>query len=240
MSGAVVIMTCDLYSPFWAGMYHYMRLHWDAAIDWPIYFCTEEMAPPDQSFHHLAVGKGPFHERHIRILKALEKYDHIFFMLEEYWPIKLMTKEMFDGLYGMFVKNNWDCLHIDSVRPDIYKLKPTEHTFLDRRIWQFQNDSDWFFNQQAAFWKRDLMLKCVVPPTISEVEARSSITVELTCDAYMRQKYPDSKVMLYHYYWYPRGGVVNHGNISEYGRELGFQMNIDNWCKANEKPQLLG
>lgn len=217
-----------------------MRQHWDSSITWPIYFCSETLAPSDQSFRQLLVGTGPFHERKRRILRTLKEYDHIFFMLEEYWPTLPMTKQMFDGLYQMMLQHDWDCLHVDTVRPDLYKLIPTDHVLLNRRIWQFDSNSNWFFNQQAAFWKRDFLFKCVVPPATSEVEEKSSITVEIACDLYMRREYPDAKVMLYHYWWYPRGGVVCHGKITPAGEELTAQMNIDNWCEANKKPQFSG
>ena len=232
MDGAVAILTCDKYSPFWEGMYYYMDKYWDYSIPWPIYFCNETLAVPHHPhIKHLPLGPGPYHERQLRMVSQLQNYKYIFYLQEEFWPYDRMTREMFMGLFQLIEQNNWDCLHLYGHQPEHYILEPTDVFFKNRRIMRFSNKSNWFFSQQARFWKRELLQKCIVPPLVSEEKISSSISVEVECDKYMRQNFPDSKVMLYHYWWYPIAGVAWRGKMSAVGQEMQYKMMVDKSMK---------
>lgn len=233
--GVVLIMSCDRYQPFWNGLYHYMQKHWDKSINWPIYFCSEEVPfkTSDPNWHSLCLGKCSYNELQQRALNYLVDYEYIFFMLEDFWPSRPMTSSMFYGLFDLMKCNDWDCLHIDTMRPELYKVIPTSFTYENQRVLQFSNQSDWFFNQQAGFWKRKLLSECKIDPTIPEHMVSTTLSFEMGCDRYLKEKHPEAKIMLYHYWWYPRAGVSWRGEFSLIGKEMDVQMHIDNWCEQN-------
>lgn len=230
--GAVLIMSCDRYQPFWDGLYHYMEKFWDYSIPWPIYFCTEDrkFEVHNPKWKNIRLGKAPFHILQRRALDILAEFDTLFFMLEDFWPSRPMTSSMFLGLYDLMKENQWDCLHIDSMRPDYYKVMPTPYVFQGQKILQLTNDSDWFFNQQAGFWKRELLMDCCIEPKIYEDQVSTTLSFEKGCDEYLKTKHPDAKIMLHHYWWYPRAGVSWRGQLSLIGQEMEAHMNIDKWC----------
>ncbi len=230
--GVVLIMTCDKYSQYWSSLYHYMKQLWDYDIPWQICLCTEDYRPiiNDPKWSCLNVGKGSFHERQKKALEHFKDYKYIFFMLEDFWPTRPMTYEMFSGLFSKMVEHDWDCLHIDTMRPELYKVETSDVSFAGKKFLKMCNDGEWLYNQQAAFWKRDLLYDCTIAGEIPEEAVMTTLSFEQCCDRYMRKNFPQAKVMLYHYWWYPRSGVVWRGELSLIGKEMDVHMHIDNYC----------
>lgn len=225
MSIAVIVQTCDRYEPYWAGFLHFMERHWDPSIGARIYLCNEEKdAILPRWCSQIKTGQGTFVENLKASLNAVGE-EHIFLMLEDFWPIAPMGKNLFDALYGAFREMGLDALQISNYTP-YYMLKPTERRVEGRRLLEFEQDSDWLFNLQARFWRSEVLAGCLVEPEISEREVSSAITAEMASDRFVRET-TGLKAALFHYLWYPLSGVAYRGEMTEMGKHLQNILEID-------------
>ena len=103
----------------------------------------------------------------------------------------------------------------------------SNYYFENQKIIKFKENSDWIFNFQSRFWKKDLFEKCLVYPKISEAECSSAISVEVECDKHAKKNGILKDVYLYHHFYYPIGGVSYRGNITKLGQEMQNNMCID-------------
>lgn len=227
MSVSVLIQTCDLYEPFWRGLWHFMERQWDFRIDAPVRMSNEEKkveTPPWCS--QILTGRGTFVENLRKTVESI-KEEHIFLMLEDFWPIAPMSKTLFDCLYDEFKRSRLDALQVSNFTP-YYTVKRTGEKVLGNELLEFQNGSEWIFNFQARFWRRESLLKFLVEPEISERKVGSAITAEIEADKKAREC-KDFRVRLYHYLWYPLSGVSYRGELTDFGRHLQNIVEIDNY-----------
>lgn len=225
MSLAVIVQTCDRYEPYWAGFLHFMERHWDHSIDAKIYLCNEEK---DTSLPNwctqIKTGSGTFVQNLKSSLDSVGE-EHVFLMLEDFWPIAPMKKRLFESLYEAFTGLDLDALQVSNYTP-YYKLRPTEKRVEGQRLLEFESDSEWLFNLQARFWKSEVLVRCLIEPEISEREVSSAITAEMASDSFVRDNF-GLKAALFHYLWYPLSGVAYRGEMTEMGRHLQNIVDID-------------
>ena len=234
MNGCVVIQTCDAYAKFWPGLIYSMNKYWDFDIPWPVYFCNEEV-PIDfgPNYKQILTGKGSCINNLKKILDSLKDFDYVFYMIEDFWPINPMKKEMFLSLFETFQSNNWDSLRVSTFEPTYYEVEPTHLFCENQRIFKMAKGSDWQFSQQAAFWKKDFFRDCLVEGESDSVH-KTSLPSEIACDLRLREKYPDAECYHYHYYWYPMSGTVWRGELTDIGKQIEVIMQIENVLKDME------
>lgn len=230
MSVCVLVQTCDRYEPYWRGFWHFMEKHWDFRIPAPIRMFNEEKRAktPDWCPQTL-VGSGTFVENLKKTLSLVEE-EHIFLMLEDFWPVAPMGRQMFDALYEEFVGRDLDALQVSNYAP-YYTLRSEGRRLLGKPILDFCPKSDWVFNFQARFWKREVLEKLLVEPAISERAVGSAITAEMASDKLARESF-DLKASLIHYLWYPLSGVAYRGEMTEFGSHLANILEIDSHVEA--------
>lgn len=228
MNCAVLVQTCDKYEKFWAGFFNFFEKQWDCNINCKIYFCNEEknIKLPD-GFTNIKNGPGSFVENLKKSIDQI-KEDEIFFLLEDFWLIAPISKKFFNELHAYFIKNNLDAFQIGPYTP-YYKLEKTKNKIKNRDVWKISRDSDWLFNFQARFWKKQVLRDCLVEPEISETKINSAIGVEISSNEIAKQKNID--VHFYHYFWYPIGGVAYRGNFTEIGDQMNNILKIDEMTK---------
>ena len=227
--GCVLIQSCDKYACFWHGFFHYFNIYWDKKIDWDIYLCNEEINVNFniQTIKQIKTGKGSSYKILKDSLDVLSEYENVFYMLEDFWMTNYMTKDLFDILFGIFKQNNCDSLRVCTYDPKYYKTKKTNIKLNNNWILEYEKNSDWLFSQQAGFWNREFMQKCLIEPDISDSQMSTSLPFEIACDKNIKNKLDHPKIFHYHYYWYPISGVAWRGQISEIGKEMIEGMNID-------------
>ena len=218
----IVIQTCDKYCEFWDSLFYYFKTNWDESIDLPIYFCNEEKdIQLPFNFKQIKTGDGTFVQNLKKILSEI-KEDNLFFMLEDYWPIAPIKRDHFYKLFDFFLKENLDSLQVGPYAP-YYKFEEIHRTDFIK----FKQDSEWLFNFQARFWKKNVLEKCLIEPSVSESEVSSAITVEYDCDKYVKEKF-NLKVYYHYYPWYPTfGGAVHRGILTEFGKQLDLFAKLD-------------
>lgn len=226
MQGAIVIQTCDAYQKYWDGFFHYMDKHWDQNINWPIYFCNEEV--DCSHYQQIKTGKGTYIERQKRILEQLSE-DYVFYLLEDFWPTCRLDGNLFDELFNLMLIHDMDALQISSCLP-YFSLEPTNIHCKNKRLLKFRQDSDWLYNQQARIWRKEMLYQTLIEPEISERQVSSSITAEIACDKHIKQFSP--QIYLYHHFWYPISGVLFRGQLSEIGKQMENDMKIDQWAET--------
>jgi len=218
MSVCALIQTCDHYSKFWPGFWRFMEKNWDFGIGVPIYFCNEESeAEVPEWCRRLKTGKGTFVQTLTQALDSIEE-EHVFFMLEDFWPISTMSNEMFGSLYRAFLDFDMDALQVSNYTP-YYSVEASEVEVMGQRLLKFDPTSEWVFNFQCRFWKRETLKRLLVEPSVSESEVRSAITVEIATDESVR-KGAGLRAFLFHYLWYPMSGVAYRGEFTEFGKNL--------------------
>jgi hypothetical protein len=221
MNCPVIVQTCDKYSRFWDGFFRFMSKHWDPSIDSEIYFCNEEAAVDlPLGFRHFPTGKGTFAQNLRKILEGLGE-EHVFYMLEDFWPIAPMGVDLFRDMHDLFLSEDLDALQISSYLP-YYSLEPLDTPLLFR----FDRTSEWIFNFQARFWKTESMLRNLTEPEVSESVVRSAITVEMASDKKARES-GGMSAMLCHRLWYPISGVSYRGEFTEVGTQMQNIVEID-------------
>jgi len=225
---AIIVQTCDKYAFCWDGFFHFMNKQWDFDIDVPIYFCNEEKdITLPKNYCQIKTGKNSFTKNLKFILESI-KEENVFYLLEDFWPIAPMKKNMFEELYAKFKKLNLAALQISNYTT-WYKLNKSEEKVLDQNILYFEKDSDWRFNLQARFWKKDILYSCLKEPRISEEKVSSAIVVEMEINEFIKEK--DLNFALFHYFWYPISGVAYRGNLTPFGKELHNICCIDKYVK---------
>jgi hypothetical protein len=226
MSASVLVLTCDRYRPYWDGFWHFMERHWDFGIDVPVYMCNES-ARADTApgwCRQVLTGGATFVENLKRALETVGS-DEVFLMLEDFWPIAPMKRELFWDLHGRFREGGWDALQVSNYTP-YYKVRGTEIGVAGRTLLEFERDSDWIFNFQARFWRSGALYDALVEPEVSERAVGSAITAEMASDRRVRER-GGMRACLYHYLWYPLSGVSYRGELTEYGRQLQNIVEID-------------
>lgn len=225
MNCAFVVQTCDKYERAWEGFLYFMKRHWDFNIEIPMFFCNEEKnIDLPKPFIQLKTGNGTFVQNLNNIIEKIDQ-EYIFYMQEDFWPTGPMKKDLFVQAFDVFSKNNFDALQISSFTP-WYKLKASNHVLDGQRLLQFLPESEWIFNFQARFWKKESFKKCLVEPKVSESIVSSAITVEMDSDEFARKNF-NLNCLLYHYLWYPLSGTLYRGKYTEIGEQMLNVINID-------------
>lgn len=236
MSCAFVVQTCDRYEFAWDGFFYYMKRNWDFEIEIPMFFCNEEKnIDLPKPFKQIKTGHGSFVQNLNNILNEI-KQENIFYMLEDFWPFAPMKKHLFDSAYDLFVQNDFDALQIGNYTP-WYELEKSNYYLLGQNLLKFSSNSDWIFNFQSRFWKKNIFQSCLLEPKISEKEVSSAITVEMASDEYARE-HLKLQCYLYHYFWYPLSGTVYRGEFTEFGKQLLNVVNIDKFVQDKFSLQL--
>lgn len=228
MDCAILIQTCDKYEKFWGGLFHFFEKQWDFEIECPIYFCNEikDINLPNW-IKQIKTGKGTF-VQNLSVALDLIPENNVFFVLEDDWPIAPMKKELFYEMYDHFIQNNLDAFQVGPYTP-YYKLENTNKKIKEQNIWKIKHESDWLFNLQARFWKKESFKNCLVEPEISEGKISSAITVEISSNTLAQKN--KINVDFYHYFWYPIAGVAAKGQLTEIGKEMQNIVNIDQLAK---------
>lgn len=225
MKVPTIVLTCDKYQPYWAGFFHFMERHWDKDIKSPIFFCNEEIDADVPGWcTQLKTGRGTFVENLKSSLRMVGS-DMAFLMLEDFWPIAPMRRELFESLAADFVDQELDALQISNYNP-LYSIRKSQRKVMGQNMMDFDPASEWVFNFQARFWRSDVLDSCLVEPEISEKTVGSAITVEMASDTFVRSS-KNLKVSLYHYLWYPLSGVAYRGQMTEFGKHLQNILEID-------------
>lgn len=230
MSVCIVILSCDRYEPYWRGLWNFMGKHWDFSIDAPIRLFNEgrEAKTPPWCRQTLT-GEQTFTGNLKRAIELTDE-DYIFLMLEDFWPIAPMNRETFDALRDEFLNTGMDALQVSNYTP-YYTLEGTGRSVKGREILKFVPGSEWIFNFQARFWRKESLLRFLTDGETSEREIGSAITVEIASDLAARQA-KDFLVGLYHYLWYPISGVSYRGNFTDFGRHLQNIVDIDDHVES--------
>jgi hypothetical protein len=229
MSCAVLIQTCDKYERFWGGFFHFMEKQWDFDIGCPMYFCNEEKKIDlPRGFTQIRTGSGSFVQN---LKSALDQIgqEHVFYMLEDFWPTAPMSLNRFGELYKCFLDKDMDALQVSTYTP-YYKLADEETSVFGTRLLRFEPDSEWIFNFQSRFWKKRSFYDCLREPKISESAVSSAITVEMESDEFARKEM-NLRVWLHHYFWYPITGVAYRGNLTEVGKQMQNVVDIEKFVE---------
>jgi len=218
MSTCVLIQTCDRYSHLWRGLWHFMEKQWDFSIEAPIYFASNSLKVRVPKWcKGISVGDRTFIEGLKESIRSIEE-DSIFLMLEDYWPIAPMTKNIFKSLRFEFEKSGVDALQVSNYSP-YYALRTSGRKVAERELMTFLPKSEWIFNFQARLWRKDSLEECLSEPKISEATVGSAITAEVASDEAARRK-EDFRASLVPYTWYPISGVSHRGRMSSFGEAL--------------------
>lgn len=224
MDVSVLVQTCDKYERYWQGFFYYMDLFWDKKINVPIYFCNEnkKVVTNNKNIINLNTGSGTFVEN---LKFALEKIEtkYVFYMLEDFWPIKNLESNLFKSLYGLVEENKIKSLQVSPITK-YYSLEKSPISLGETCLMKFKKSSDWIFNFQSRFWDKQVLLNSLCEPDISESVVSSAITVEQKINEKFNR---DVECYLYHHFWYPLSGVCYRGEFTELGKELNNNMLVD-------------
>jgi hypothetical protein len=226
MDVSVVVQTCDKYERFWAGFFYYMEKFWDKRIDCPLYFCNENKSINEKKFIQIKTGAGSFIDNLKFIINHIET-EYIFYMIEDFWPFATLEKKTFEDIFNFSIVNNVDAFQVSPILP-YYKLIETSTKINNQLLFKFHENSDWKFNFQTRFWKKDFLLNNLHKTKIPENLVNSTIGTEVESSKYMQK---NSNIYFYHLLWYPISGVSYRGNLTNLGKEMQNNMMIDLYVK---------
>lgn len=197
-------------------------------INVPIYFCNEnkKVVTNNKNVINLNTGQGTFVEN---LKFALEKIKtkYVFYMLEDFWPIRNFNEDLFKSLFEIIEKEKIKSLQISPITK-YYSLEKTSLSLNNLNLMKFKKTSEWIFNFQSRFWDKELLLNSLCEPDISESLVSSAITVE---DKINKTFNRDIDCYLYQHFWYPLSGVCYRGEFTELGKELNNNMLVDLYGK---------
>lgn len=222
MDVSLIVQTCDRYKEYWKGFFYYMEMFWDKDINCQKYFCTEHEDIFEKNWNLIKTGSGSFVENLNFILKNVES-DYVFYMLEDFWPIRGFDKFLFDEITKNILENDIKAFQVSSYVP-YYKLEKSNLKIKNQKILKFKTDSDWRFNFQSRFWKKEILLNNLKKPTVSEKKINSCIDVEIQSSKNLDK---NIEIYFYHYFWYPLSGVSYRGSFTKLGKELNNNMLVD-------------
>jgi len=213
----VIIQTCDKYKEFWAGWYLAWGRNWNWDLNWPIYFCNEELDLPfnDSRIQQIKSPKSAdasgFSTRLENILKQV-KTKYVLYIQDDMWLTNEVNYQTFkQGLYQMRY-NNWNCLRLHEKIWLNYTLDKTSHFVNGKRVLKMNSTSEWLFTHNAAIWNKDFLLESIEPnedPWTNEIKS----TVRIF------KKYTDPKIYHLNERWYYQPGASQNGVINPYMRE---------------------
>jgi hypothetical protein len=224
---SVVIQTCDKYNKFWDGFFYYFEKFWDKNIKAEIFFCNDyKKIKTPNNIRCITTNKDNFVDG-LRCILSQIKTEYVFYILEDFWFFDKMPAQIFGGLFNFILEKNIFVLQVSPILPYYNLNYNSNYYFHNQKILKFEENSDWIFNFQTRFWKCELLEKCLIDPKISEKQVGSAISVEFECDQYVKTNRILKDVYLYHYLYYPIGGVAYRGNFTKLGQEMQNNMMID-------------
>lgn len=226
MNVSVVVQTCDEYEKYWDGFFYYMDKFWDFKIDCPLYFCTETKNISNKNYINIKTGKNTFVNNLNFILEKIET-DYIFYLLEDFWPINNLKKDLFENIFNYILLKNIKAFQVSPYVP-YYKLEKTKDKIKNQHIYKFSKNSDWRFNFQSRYWEKTTLKESIANPEISENILKSCIGTEIASSKKLNK---NIDVYFYHYFWYPMSGVSYRGSFTSFGLELKNNMMIDLYGK---------
>ena len=147
MSVAVLVLSCDKYSPYWAGWHHHWAKHWKVR-DVPVYFATEAKQVPEwPGVSPIYVGRDMTWSGCLLMALSKIKADTVFFSLEDYWPTMDMGQDLWDELYQEYTDRGLFCLRCSHPCP-YYKLDQ------DGRM---LSTSQYLVSCQTSFWHKKFL-----------------------------------------------------------------------------------
>ena len=229
MDVSVLVQTCDKYEKYWQGFFYYMDIFWDKKINCPIYFCNQNkkiVTESDLNIININAGEGTFVEN---LKFALEKIKtkYVFYMLEDFWPIRNFEADLFKSLCEIIEKEKIKSLQVSPITK-YYSLEKTSISLDNLNLMKFKKTSEWIFNFQSRFWDKELLLNSLCEPDVSESLVSSAITVEDKINKIFDR---DVDCYLYQHFWYPLSGVCYRGEFTGLGKELNNNMLVDLYGK---------
>jgi len=228
MDISVLVQTCDKYEKYWQGFFYYMDIFWDKKINCPIYFCNEnkKVITNNSKVFNINTGKGTF-VQNLKFALGEIKTKYIFYMLEDFWPIRNFDVDLFNSLYNLIEKNEIQSLQVSPIT-NYYSLEKTHLKLNESFLMKFKKTSDWIFNFQSRFWEKEILANSLCEPEISESLVSSAITVEKKINENFDR---DIDCYLYQHFWYPLSGVCYRGKFTSLGEELQNNMLVDLYGK---------
>ena len=104
-------------------------------------------------------GTGDWASRLLRGLNALD-VRNVFYMQEDFWPIRRIPRKEFGDLYRCFVGNRMDALRVAPVSK-LYRLQVVESQEGHRRLYRFARDSNYLVSHQASMWRKEFFVSCL-------------------------------------------------------------------------------
>ena len=195
----VLVMSCDEYKWLWDGWAYWFKKHWCFDLPWRVHFVAETLPSPVEFATGIQTGKLAWADRVSKALNAAVLANTILYLAEEYWPRSPVDPNLFMGLGRTFQDYEMDCLRV-CYKSTVVKCEKTPIVVAGENIHRITPDSPYRFSAQASFWKRDVLLDCLVPgadPWTQEVEGTR------------RLQGSSHRIYKYHLDWYAQ--AASHG-----------------------------
>jgi FkbM family methyltransferase len=221
---SVLIHTCDHYNHFWNGMIKSFRRYWNWNLGWPVYFANEECDLPfdDSRFIQLKTGKTEGKEGFsTRLRTALEKIPtkYVLYLQDDMWPFLPVDYNIFKkSLYTMRY-NDWNGLLMHEKIWGSYKVLKTNKFVNNLRVLKLKPNSEWLYNENAAIWNKDFLLKHIH-------NNEDPWNVERTATKRIYNNEIDHKVYMLNHRWYYQPGASQNGKKNELSSTYEYYLEL--------------
>ena len=227
----VIIQSCDAYRKFWDGWYLSWNRYWNWDLNWPIYFCNEELDLPfrDPRIQQIkspkSLDKKGFSDRMIDILSKI-KTKYVLYIQEDMWLTNKLDSRVFkEGLYKMRY-NNWNCLRIHEKIGGTEEFVKSNNFINGTRLLKMKSTSEWLLTHNASIWNKEFLIESIGPnedPWTNERD--SSIRIS--------KKYTDPKIYHFNDRWYYQPGASQNGEINPYMKEYEGYLKMNLYLKKS-------
>ena len=157
---STLIGSCDSYSPLWKNFDILFNRYWGLQTNNVLVSETiSELETPFLSEYQVST-EGNNLKWGERILKALDHIEtpYVFFILDDYYFTKPLTKDFIDNNIQLMEKYKADKITFDVLTPE-YTLTELEKD----KIYKFKMSSEYLNSVQPAIWKVDYLKKVLKP-----------------------------------------------------------------------------
>jgi FkbM family methyltransferase len=222
---SVIIQSCDKYSHLWEGWYLSFSRYWNWNLNWPVYFCNEEMDLPFNDPRIIQI-KSPKSENgdgfSTRLLDVLNKIDtrYVLYIQEDMWLTNKLDFRIFkEGLYKMRY-HDWNCLRIHEKIWSSIQLEKSHYLIDDQRVLRVKPTSEWLLTHNAGIWNREFLIESILPN-------ESAWTNEKEGTVRISKKYTDPKIYHLDERWYYQPGASQNGNINTHMKEYAWYLKMN-------------
>ena len=161
---AVLVSSCDRFFDAWRPFAGFWRRHWPAAtLRWPAYLIVNELPVRGDGLTPLAVGRDRGWSDNLRLALGRIESDYLLYLQEDYFLTAAPDAAWLDAALARMRRERVDLLCLRAMPPGYGAEEWPPVPNSGERLREVPDGSPWRGRLQAAFWRREALLRALRP-----------------------------------------------------------------------------